>query len=230
MSLHVATETDKNDQKQKSISKINFMSKRKSIQFAICTVIAYRRTSGSAFSLIVRLAEVCWINKLHMPILSWERSFEMAFCTSLVTKWQPREGAVMVISCWNQRGILGGMLADSVAVVEEEEEELLLLVLLPRDVVVGHDESEGDLWDVNDSVGLTVKATVTFKTKKRRVTKRLDFVTIIFMVSPSLWSNIVVTVLFLLSFLVEASKDLLPASADVVAVFRRRSKFKMIYH
>ena len=37
------------------------------------------------------------------------------------------------------------MLADSVAVVEEEEEELLLLVLLPRDVVVGHDESEGDL-------------------------------------------------------------------------------------
>lgn len=64
-----------------------------------------RRTSGSAFSLIVKDAEVCWINRLHMPILICFRSVAMARWMSDVIKWHPRDGAVILISCWNQRGM-----------------------------------------------------------------------------------------------------------------------------
>lgn len=79
-----------------------------------------RRTSGSAFSLTVKLADVCWMNKLHIPILIWLISLEIALLMSDVIKWQPRDGAVMVSSCWNHFML---MLAD----------ELLLLLLLLLD-------------------------------------------------------------------------------------------------
>ena len=64
-----------------------------------------RRTSGSAFSLIVKDAEVCWRNRLHMPILICFRSVDIARLISEVIKWHPRDGAVILISCWNQRGV-----------------------------------------------------------------------------------------------------------------------------
>jgi hypothetical protein len=38
----------------------------------------------------------------------------------LVTKWQPREGAVMEISCWNQTGV--GILVE-VSLLEEEAKD-----------------------------------------------------------------------------------------------------------
>jgi hypothetical protein len=49
---------------------------------------------------MVKLADVCWINKLQSPILICDKSDPIAFCTSVVIKWHPREGAVMDSSCW----------------------------------------------------------------------------------------------------------------------------------
>ena len=49
---------------------------------------------------MVKLADVCWINKLQSPILICDKSDPIAFCTSVVIKWHPREGAVMDRSCW----------------------------------------------------------------------------------------------------------------------------------
>ena len=83
-----------------------------------------RRTSGSAFSLIVKLADVCWIKRLHMPIEILAISEPAASWISEVMRWQPREGALTEIERWNQS--ICGMLSDAEGVVllsENEDEE-----------------------------------------------------------------------------------------------------------
>ena len=88
-----------------------------------------RRTSGSAFSLIVRDAEVCWRNRLHIPMLICFRSDEMAFWMSDVIKWHPRHGAVMLIWCWNHLLLVVVVLLLVVVVVGTEDCDDILGVL-----------------------------------------------------------------------------------------------------
>jgi len=86
------------------------------------------RTSGSAFSLMVSDADVCWMNRLHMPMEICGSSELTAFKMSLVIKWHPREGAVTVICFWNQSD--GAMLLLLLLVVVSVDVSLLLFTPL----------------------------------------------------------------------------------------------------
>ena len=87
------------------------------------------RTSGSAFSLIVKLADVCWMNKLAMPILIPVISFWIALFTSEVIRWHPLLGAVILISCWAHIGMdeVGGAMLS----LDDDDAEQRVVVLDP---------------------------------------------------------------------------------------------------
>ena len=79
---------------------------REMIQWMPSWQKTHRLTSESAFSFIVRLADVCCMNILTIPILIDANSSFTALIISDVIRWQPREGAVMDIVFWYQRGVV----------------------------------------------------------------------------------------------------------------------------
>jgi hypothetical protein len=135
------------------------------------------RTSGSAFSFIVKLADVCCTNILHIPILICVISFDIVFWIWDVIKWQPLDGAVIEISCWNHLGVDIILLLSVAADADDSDVDDVDDVDDDDD---GHVDDDDVDWAKEKGTAGTTKqvTTATFGSKSPRNKRETDFIAI----------------------------------------------------